>query len=195
MGFSPPVVDGNRLNQVDNGSNLFAFDAMTGKRLWEQNLGTIQKASPVLADGKLYVGTENGRFFILKPSGGRRGARPGTTLGPDGPEEITASPRLSPMAGFTRHRRRFIAFGRNGPSAKSAAIQAPWSSRTAEPAYVLVTPADGHAKPGDTVPASARLFDDKGNFLRDATANWSLTFEHDRKRQALAAAGDARRGM
>ena len=40
----------------------------TGKQLWLHNLGTIQKASPVLADGKLYVGTENGKFFILKPS-------------------------------------------------------------------------------------------------------------------------------
>src|SRR4029078_12463091 len=45
-----------------------AFDVSSGKQLWLKNLGTIQKASPVLADGKLYVGTENGKFFILKPS-------------------------------------------------------------------------------------------------------------------------------
>src|SRR5215218_8114122 len=67
-GFSSPVLDGDRLYQVDNGANLGAFDVTTGKQLWLQNLGTIQKASPVLADGKLYVGTENGKFFILKPS-------------------------------------------------------------------------------------------------------------------------------
>src|SRR5829696_5920612 len=67
-GFSSPVLDGDRLYQVDNGANLAAFDVNTGKQLWLQNLGTIQKASPVLADGKLYVGTENGKFFILKPS-------------------------------------------------------------------------------------------------------------------------------
>jgi len=59
-GFSSPVLDGDRLYQVDNGANLAAFDVNTGKQLWLQNLGTIQKASPVLADGKLYVGTENG---------------------------------------------------------------------------------------------------------------------------------------
>src|SRR6185503_12613385 len=64
-GFSSPVIDGDRLYQIDNGANLFAFDVNTGKELWIQNLGTIQKASPVLADGKLYVGTENGKFFIL----------------------------------------------------------------------------------------------------------------------------------
>src|SRR4026207_2444462 len=67
-GFSSPVLDGDRLYQVDNGANIAAFDVNTGKQLWLQNLGTIQKASPVLADGKLYVGTENGKFFILKPS-------------------------------------------------------------------------------------------------------------------------------
>src|SRR5919107_1501101 len=67
-GFSSPVLDGDRLYQVDNGANIAAFDVNTGKQLWLKNLGTIQKASPVLADGKLYVGTENGKFFILKPS-------------------------------------------------------------------------------------------------------------------------------
>src|ERR1044071_4334277 len=67
-GFSSPVIDGDRLYQLDNGANIAAFDVNTGKQLWIQNLGTIQKASPVLADGKLYVGTENGKFFILKPS-------------------------------------------------------------------------------------------------------------------------------
>src|SRR4029450_9874798 len=67
-GFSSPVLDGDRLYQVDNSANIAAFDVNNGKQLWLKNLGTIQKASPVLADGKLYVGTENGKFFILKPS-------------------------------------------------------------------------------------------------------------------------------
>src|SRR5678815_3475624 len=71
-GFSSPVIDGERMYQLDNSANLAAFDVNTGKQLWLQNLGTIQKASPVLADGKLYVGTENGKFFIIKP--GPKGA-------------------------------------------------------------------------------------------------------------------------
>src|SRR5262249_44599048 len=67
-GFSSPVLDGDRMYQIDNSANIAAFDVNTGKQLWIKTLGTIQKASPVLADGKLYVGTENGKFFILKPS-------------------------------------------------------------------------------------------------------------------------------
>src|SRR4029078_8970111 len=65
--FSSPVLDGDRLYQVDNGANLAAFDVNTGKQLWLQNLGTIQKASPVLADGTLYVGNAKSKFYILEP--------------------------------------------------------------------------------------------------------------------------------
>src|SRR5204862_7688654 len=65
--FSSPVLDGDRIYQADNGGNLFAFDAETGKQLWKQNIGTIQKASVVYGDGKIYIGSEAGRFYILKP--------------------------------------------------------------------------------------------------------------------------------
>src|SRR6185295_20405641 len=66
-GFSNPVLDSGRVYQVDNSANLFAYDFNTGKELWKQQLSTVQKASPVVADGKIYVGTESGKFFILKP--------------------------------------------------------------------------------------------------------------------------------
>src|SRR6185437_4801952 len=49
-GFSSPVIDGDRMYQIDNSANIAAFDVNTGKQLWLKNLGTIQKASPVLAD-------------------------------------------------------------------------------------------------------------------------------------------------
>ena len=68
FGFSSPVIDGTRVYQIDNGSRLKAFDVETGRELWQQPLGTVQKAPLVLADGKLYVGTENGKFFIVRPS-------------------------------------------------------------------------------------------------------------------------------
>src|SRR5439155_11545424 len=71
FGFSSPVIDGARVYQVENGSRLKAFDLETGRELWRQNLGTIQKAPLVLADGKLYVGTESGKFFIVRPSADR----------------------------------------------------------------------------------------------------------------------------
>ena len=90
------MLDGDRLYQVDNGANLAAFDVNSGKQFWLQNLGTIQKASPVLADGKLYVGTENGKFFILKPTATGAEILDQDQLGTEAlPEAIIASAAVS----------------------------------------------------------------------------------------------------
>ncbi|HEU4596083.1 MAG TPA: PQQ-binding-like beta-propeller repeat protein, partial [Pyrinomonadaceae bacterium] len=95
-GFSSPVLDGDRLYQIDNGANLAAFEVGTGKQLWLQNLGTIQKASPVWADGKLYVGTENGKFFIIEPSATGAKVLDEDQLGSEAaPEAIIASVAVS----------------------------------------------------------------------------------------------------
>src|SRR4029077_677194 len=49
------------------GSTLRAYEVEKGTALWELALGTAQKAPPVLADGKIYVGTDSGKFFIIRP--------------------------------------------------------------------------------------------------------------------------------
>ena len=65
--FSSPILDGSRLYQIDGGSTLFAFDVNDGRQLWSHRLGTAQKAPAVFADGKIFVGTDNGQFFIIRP--------------------------------------------------------------------------------------------------------------------------------
>ena len=51
--------------------HLKAFDIESGKELWELALGTAQKAAPIFADGKIYVGTDNGTFHIIRPQADR----------------------------------------------------------------------------------------------------------------------------
>ena len=70
-GFSSAVIDGDRIYQADNSGNLFAFDVETGHQLWKHTLGTVQKASTVFGDGKIYIGSESGKFFILRPHADR----------------------------------------------------------------------------------------------------------------------------
>src|SRR4051812_34418996 len=65
--YSPPLVDGTRLYQIDGGATLHAYEIERGTALWELALGTAQKAPPVMADGKIYVGTDGGKFFIIRP--------------------------------------------------------------------------------------------------------------------------------
>jgi hypothetical protein len=174
-GFSSPVIDGAVLYQIDNGSNLFAFDALTGKQLWKKNLGTIQKASPVLADGKLYVGNENGRFFILKPNKEGVDVLSQVQLGtPEAPEEVTASPAISDGKVLVVSKEAIYCFGKKGAAKKTAAPK-PVKVTPGEPAYVLVTPTELMLKPGQSVQLTARVFDDKGNFIKsEKTAQWSL---------------------
>jgi outer membrane protein assembly factor BamB len=66
--FPSPLYHDGLLYVVDDSAALAALDAASGKILWRHKLGTIGKASPVWADGKLYVAEVNGRFDILKPS-------------------------------------------------------------------------------------------------------------------------------
>ncbi len=175
-GFSSPIIDGDRLYQVDNGANLFAYDVNTGKALWQINLGTIQKASPVLADGKLYVGSENGRFFILKPGADKCEVLDEDQLGTEGtPEQIIASVAVSRGRVYlvTDHTLYCIGKKATGTLWKPDAVVTT-AQAGAAPAYVQVTPTELMLKPGESIRFHARLFDEHGLFIREEQAQWSL---------------------
>jgi outer membrane protein assembly factor BamB len=44
---------------------LHCVDAATGKGLWTQELGGEVWASPLVADGKVYIGTRRGDFWVF----------------------------------------------------------------------------------------------------------------------------------
>ncbi len=44
---------------------LNCLDARTGKKHWEQDLKTPTLSSPLVADGKVYMGTEEGSMFVF----------------------------------------------------------------------------------------------------------------------------------
>ncbi|HSB10256.1 MAG TPA: PQQ-binding-like beta-propeller repeat protein [Blastocatellia bacterium] len=190
--YSSAVVDGDRVYQMDDSANLFAFDANTGKELWKQTLGTIQKASLVLGDGKLYVGTENGKFFILKPGPTGCEILSEVELGPvekvelkteAGDEAIAANEQILASVAVSRGRvylvttKAVYCIGR-----KTASPALPPISTSEGPtppdatvAHVQVVPADLVARPGEAVSLSVRLFDDHGRFIREeANATWTL---------------------
>jgi hypothetical protein len=69
MFTSSPVLAGDRVFQVTESGDLYCIDANNGKILWEKKLGTTQlHASPLFAEGRLYVPMEDGNFWILKVS-------------------------------------------------------------------------------------------------------------------------------
>jgi len=181
-GFSSPVIDGDRLYHIDNGANIAAFDVASGKQLWLQNLGTIQKASPVLADGKLYVGTENGKFFILEPSATGAKIIDEDQLGTAAiPELIIASVAISNGRVFIVSDSHLYAIGKKCQPRGGVLCGPPISVRsdteasTSAVAHVQVVPTELMLKPGSKVNFRVRLFDAQGNFIReDPSATWSL---------------------
>ena len=185
FGFSAPILDGARVYQIDNGSNLVAFNIENGAELWHKQLGTVQKASPVFGDGKIYVGTESGKFFILRPkadgidvlsevglpiSKDSYGGSEGT------PEQVLSGAAISRGRVFFMTSDAVYAFGPKAAAKLSGNAMAVVAEKAdSTPAYVQVVPTELTLKPGQTTKLRARLFDSRGRFIKEeTTATWSL---------------------
>ncbi|HYV06403.1 MAG TPA: PQQ-binding-like beta-propeller repeat protein, partial [Blastocatellia bacterium] len=191
-GYSSPIVDGDRLYQIDDSANLLAFDTKTGKELWKQTIGTLQRASPVLADGKIYVGTENGKFYILKPGATGCQILDENQLEPvekvelkteAGDELITSNEQVLASVAVSRGRvylvttKAVYCIGKKVASPALPPVKVAVESAPADAAvtHVQVVPADLVIKPGETTTFKVRLFDEHGRFIREETkATWSL---------------------
>ncbi len=185
FGYSSPIVDGTRLYQIDNGSTLRAFDTATGKAMWTLPLGSAQKASPVLADGKLYVGTDGGVFFIVRPTADKgeilsRVELPNSTnscCGSEGtPEQVLGNVAISRGRIFFMSSDAIYAIGsRRATSPTGFALEEPAAGTPGAPAHLQVSPTELNLDPGQSVTLKARLFDAQGRFIREETAaTWAL---------------------
>jgi len=185
FGFSSPVIDGTRVYQVENGSRLKAFDLSTGRELWRQPLGTVQKAPLVLADGKLYVGTESGKFFIVRPQADKAVvlsevelpiSKDSAQQQEGAPEGVLAGAAVSRGRVFFVSSDAVYAIGpKTAKTLSGYSVDAPAEAGEGAPALVQVSPTELVLKPGQTVRLHARLFDAKGRFLREEpAAAWAL---------------------
>ena len=172
-GYSSPVIDGDRIYEIDNGSMLFAFDLKTGKQLWNLKLGTIQKSSLVLGDGKLYVGTESGKFYILKPGQDKCEILDEKLLGTEQhPEQVLGSVAISRGRVYMVSSDHLYAIGKK--------INVPVQTVTrpndlvGSPSYLLVVPTDVTLQPSEKARFRARVYDKQGNFIGEQSATWTL---------------------
>src|SRR4051812_19074965 len=186
FGFSSPVVDGSLVYAIENGSRLKAYDSETGKNLWTQTLGTIQKAPLVFADGKLYVGTESGKFFIVRP--GDKGAQvlsevemPPSKDDNAGQSAGIAEPIFAGAA-VSRGRIFFVSTGgvyaigsKTATRPSGFAVDEPAVKGTGDPTWVRVSPTELVLKPGQAVKLTATTFDKAGRAIGPANATWTLT--------------------
>ncbi len=184
FGYSSPIMDGKRLYQIDNGSMLIAYDTETGKSLWTLPLGSAQKASPVLADGKIFVGNDGGSFFIIRPGADRgeilsKVELPNSTnscCGSEGtPEQVLGNAAISRGRIFFMSSDAIYAIGsKQATSPTGFATEETVVAGSGNPAYLQVSPTELSLEPGQTVKLHARSFDAAGRFLREEKATWTL---------------------
>ena len=184
FGFSSPIIDGNRVYQIENGSKLRAFDIATGQALWRLDLGTVQKAPPVMADGKIYVGTESGKFLIIRPHADRGEILSEVELPVSTNSMQQAEGTPEPVLGgaaISRGRIFFVSSDAVYAIGSKTARPVPGTAVDEQavrgegtPTFLQVSPTELVLKPGQSVKLRARLFDAGGRFLREEQASWTL---------------------
>jgi len=179
VGFSTPTVNAGTLYAIDNSANLLAIDTESGTILWTHSVGTVGKASPVWADGKLYVTETNGNVHILEPSPSGVTVLDSDELSmPDGRfAEIYGS--FAPAYGrlyFTAESGIYClgntasAFNTDPGTVPSLGVETPAGAITS----IQVIPAEVIASSGDTLRFHVRAFDANGRPLGEREASWAV---------------------
>jgi len=70
--MSSPAVWNGLVFAADCGHEIHCVDAKTGERCWMHESGAEAWATPLVADGKVYVATRRGELFIFEASRGKK---------------------------------------------------------------------------------------------------------------------------
>ena len=169
-GKSSPIMVEDRLWVVDDRAKLSIFDPATGQRIARKALGTAMRSTPLYADGKVYLCTNNGRCYVLKPT--KSGVKVLDKLRLQG-ESNDGSPIVShgriylPMSGAL--------YCIGNPEQKPSADPEPKPleetpvSKDPHPALVQVEPYDALLAPGETQSYRVRVYNSRGQLLREVS--------------------------
>lgn len=178
-GYTGLLVKDGILYVVADTGNMFAFDSQSGEQLWEHNLGTVGKGSPVWADGKIYVTEVNGNILTLRPS--REGCETISSVrlkatSVDGLDEIYSSPAISNGRIVFVTRDRTICVGKKDAVAQGGEPVALPSENeaTEEIALLQVRPFETVLTPGQKVDYEVHAFDGNGRFIKKVEAGLEL---------------------
>ena len=174
-GFTGLLVKDSILYVVTDTGNLLAFDSKTGDSLWEHDLGTVGKGSPVWADGKIYVTEVNGNIHVVKPS--RDGCETVSSVKLKaseeglGLDEIYASPAISNGRLFFVTRDRTICIGTADSTAQGGQPE-PLAEETAGTDVIdtlQLRPFETVLIPGEKQEYELHAFDANGRFIKKVT--------------------------
>ena len=162
MFTSSPVLADGLIYQVTVKGDLVCVDAADGKTLWHKKLGADQlHASPLHADGKLYVPMWHDGLYILEPN--REGVKVLDHVKLEG--ACLGSPSIWNGRVYLHTTTQLHCFGTGGdrePPAGPTATHA----EAGEAVRCLAVPAEVLLRPGASRTFSLRFLDAKGNLVR-----------------------------
>ena len=154
-GMPSPIYFDGRVYSITGGPILVAADAKTGKLAWRIRLKGTFYASPIAADGKLYVVNDDGLGQIITLD-----AKRGTISSErDFKESVMGTPALSGGALYIRSARAFVEAGisgrRNARLAPSAFFARPAFLKTLPSVPLVLDPAGRYDGKGGPVGSDA----------------------------------------
>lgn len=170
VGKSSPVMTDGRLCVVDDRAKIYLLDPETGERITRKALGTAMRSTPLVADGKLYVCTNAGRWYVLESSGDKINvldklrlsgeSNNGSPIVADGRIYLPTSAAIYCL-GNADHALQIDPLPA-GPAEKHL-------NKDAVATHVQVVPFDVLLSPGETQDYSVRLFNSRGQLIREAS--------------------------
>jgi outer membrane protein assembly factor BamB len=167
---SPVLVEG-RVYQTTQTGELVCVDADSGEELWHMKLGPDQlHASPLWADGKLYVPLNNGSFSIVRPSdeGGELLSQvqlEGSCLG---------APAIANGRIYVHTTEKLYCLGERTDGAPAWPVTA--SGTPGEPVRLQFVPADASLRVGGSVAFTVRRLDAAGRVVDELDPS-AVTYE------------------
>lgn len=156
---SSPVLVGDRLYVCNKTGELVSVDADSGKVLWQKKLAPDQlHASPLYADGKLYVPFQNGTFFIMRPSESdcqelEKVQLEGRCIG---------APAVYDGKVYVLTTERLYCFGKKSHKGKVPAWTPEWKATPGPTVALQISPQEILLKPGEKIGFTVRGIDAKG---------------------------------
>lgn len=175
--YASPIVHEGRLYVPDEGGRMYCLDGKTGKEQWRVNYGRGEtRSSPVLADGKIYVGEVSARFHILKPEEKKcKKLDMEFFPGAGGVDvEVNGTPAVANGRVYFSTSEEIICIGTKEGAPGKAPILGPPGGKPGNVRHIQVIPADVTLYAGQSASFKALGFDVNGDFVSEMKVEWSL---------------------
>ncbi len=175
--YASPIIHDGKLYMPDDGGLLYCLDAKTGKIIWEHRYGRGEiRGSPVLADGKIYVGEVSARFHILQPLAKKcKSLDEEFFPGAGGVDvELNGSPAVANGRVYFSTAEETLCIGTKDGIAAKTATETPRNPEPGKISHLQVVPGEIALHPGQSATFKVRAFDAGGDFIKEVNAEWSL---------------------